>query len=74
MNKQPSQIVSDFIAFIDANPLTHEDIQDHLRIMSDNFQRQEAEAFRSLKAINSYHGAQVVTELLKKAKPLTGRG
>ena len=74
MNKQPSQIVSDFIAFIDTNPLTHEDIQAHLRIMSENFQKQEAEAFRSVKAINEYYGVELVSELIKKSDKLTGRG
>jgi len=72
MNKQPSQIVIDFIAFIDANPLTHEDIQAHLRIMSDNFKQQEAEAFRSIKALNKYYGVQA--ELIIKSNKLTGRG
>lgn len=72
MNRTPSQRVSALIHTIETEPLSHDDIVGHLNIIRDEFQKDEAEAYRSLQAINMYYGV-VVNELLPKSDELTGR-
>ena len=74
MNKQPSQISRALANKARTEPVSIEELIALIEIMADNFETAEAEAFRGIQAINEYYGVQVVNELLKKAKPLTGRG
>jgi len=56
VNKRPSQTVDALINAITSQPMTQEDIIAHLNIMRDRFQKDEAEAYRSVQSLIKYVG------------------
>jgi len=73
MNKRPSQTVDALIHTITTETLTQDDILAHLSIMQDNFQKDEAEAYRSLQAVINYYpgiGKEATEKDLKAAKDI----
>ena len=42
--------------------------------MANQFQTDEAGAYRGLQVVNEYYGVELVGELLQKSNELTGRG
>ena len=73
MNKRPSERVNALIDTIKHQPVSYGEIVSHLEIMRDQFQKEEAEAYRGLQAVNEYYGVEVINKLIEKSNKLTGR-
>lgn len=73
MNKSPSQRLTTFIDTIRDKNIPHSALIRDLKVMRDQFQKEEAEAYRGLQGINKYYGVKLVNELLAKSDKLTGR-
>ena len=56
MNKRPSQRVTLLITGIEDYTISYSDLLDMLKIMRDEFQKEEAEAYRSLQCLIKYVG------------------
>jgi len=59
MNQRPSQRVNAFIDSIRHEAVPHSVLILALEVMRDQFQKEEAEAYRSLQAINEYFRMEV---------------
>lgn len=70
MNKRPSQRVTTLITGVEDGTIAYSDLLDMLKIMRDQFQKEEAEAYRGSQANNEY---KVINKLIEKSNKLTGR-
>ncbi len=73
MNNQPSQRITSVLCKHRAGEIPLKDLPEIFEVMARELESEEAAAYRSLQAINSYHGVQVVNQLLAKSDKLTGR-
>ena len=73
MTKSPSQRVNALLTTIKTQTVSYDEVIQHLEIMANQFQKEEAEAYRGLQVVNEYYGVELVGELLQKSNELTGR-
>lgn len=73
MNQRPSQVVNAFIDSIKDEAIPHSVLIQSLEAMRDQFQKEEAEAYRSWQAVSEYYGVEVINKLIEKSNKLTGR-
>ena len=71
MNSRPSQVLDTYITTIRDQPIPHSELIKSLEAMRDQFQQEEAEAYRSLKAVTEYY--KVHAQLDRPFNKLTGR-
>jgi len=73
MNKRPSQRINTYIDSIRHKAIPHSVLLLNLEAIRDQLQKEEAEAYRSLKAVSEYYGVEVINKLIEKSNTLTGR-
>ena len=70
---RPSQRVNAFIDTIRDEAVPHSVLILDLEAMRDQFQKEEAEAYRSWQGVCEYYGVEVINKLMEKSNTLTGR-
>lgn len=60
MNKRPSQRVDILLTGVKDGTVPYSDILDHLKAMRDQFQKEEAEAYRSLQGVIKYFRVEAI--------------
>lgn len=73
MNQRPSKRVNAYIDTIRDEAVPHSVLILALEAMRDQFQKEEAAAYKSLQAVNKYYGVEVINKLIEKSDELTGR-
>ncbi len=73
VNKSPSQRLTTFIDTIKHEAIPHSVLIHDLEVMRDQFQKEEAAAYRHWQAVSEYYGVEVINQLIEKSNELTGR-